>query len=428
MVWPVAVVAIAAVAPASDAGPADVERGSVGANLRISGLAASAAEAEAAIAYNPDDDQFLVVWRDTRNQETTGWDIYGQRLSSSGTRLGGNFRISGAGASVDEWHPDVAYNPASGQYFVVWQDNRDLGDRGFEVYLQRVSRNGARVGGNVRLSGPTATDSEQSPAVAVSDSGGVLVVWMDGRKLSLRGNDIYGQRVTRNGGRLGPNFRISDTEATGDESQPDVAFSSASGVYLVVWQDSRDLSTRGHDVYARRVTVGGARLGPEVRVSGALALKYERYPAVACSLGGPCLIVWHDDRSHDPDGWEVFGQRMSAAATRLGANLRITGGAATGDDMSPSVAFEATSGRFLVVWHSARDFDARGWDVYSQWLSTGGLRVGASSRVSGGAATADETSTAVACRETPGLCLAAWGDWRNADITAPDIYGQRLAP
>lgn len=419
---------IAMAAPGLGSDSAAGERGSIGGNFRISGLAATAAESDAAIAYNPDDDEFLVVWRDFRNVSTRGADIYGQRVSGSGARLGANILISGAAATGHEWFPDVAYSSRSGQYFVVWQDNRDVGTRDWDVYLQRISRTGARFGGNSRISGPAATAGDQVPTLAATPDGGLLVVWMDARNLGLRSYDVYGQLLSAGGARSGGNFRISGGAADGADSWPDVAFNASTGEYLVAWQDSRDLPTRGQDVYGQRVSRLGVRLGGNVRLSAAPAIGDEEYPAVGCAASGTCLVLWEDSRNEATRGSDVYGQRVSAAGARLGPNVRISGGAATGDDRFPDAAYEPTTGRFLVLWRTDRDLATRGWDVFSQWVSTSGTRLGANARVSGGAATEDDYSPVAACRSTAGRCLAAWSDGRNSGTTAPDIYGQRLAP
>ena len=69
--------------------------------------------------------QYLVVWVDDRKSATPSFDIYGQRVSASGSRLGPDFRVSGRNATSDERDPAVAYNPDAGEYLVVWGDGRN---------------------------------------------------------------------------------------------------------------------------------------------------------------------------------------------------------------------------------------------------------------------------------------------------------------
>jgi hypothetical protein len=207
-----------------------------------------------AVAFNPVAGQFLVAWRDGRDMATRGADIYGRRVGAEGTPLGGDFRISGAMATSDEHSPAVAYNPVANQHLVVWHDERNEATRGADIYGRRVATNGARVGGDFRISGKNATNWESAAAVAYdSAADSYLVAWQDGRNGDARGTDIYGRRVAANGELLGGDFRISGKNATSEEYSPAVAYNPVSGQHLAVWQDWRNLATRGRDIYGRRV-------------------------------------------------------------------------------------------------------------------------------------------------------------------------------
>ena len=56
------------------------------------------------------------------------------------------------------------------------------------------------------------------------------------------------------GARIGGDFRISGPNATSNDADPAVAWNQTANQYLVVWQDGRNHSTRGCDIYGRRVT------------------------------------------------------------------------------------------------------------------------------------------------------------------------------
>ncbi len=67
------------------------------------------------IAYNPDDDEYLVVWQDYRN--SADWNIYGQRVAADGSLLGTNLAINTT-ATTHQTTPHVAYG--ANEYLVVW--------------------------------------------------------------------------------------------------------------------------------------------------------------------------------------------------------------------------------------------------------------------------------------------------------------------
>ena len=69
--------------------------------------------------------QYLIVWEDGRNQDSRGTDIYGQWLSPDGVPLGVNFALSTDGHN--QYWPALTFDPHTGDYFAVWEDERDGG-------------------------------------------------------------------------------------------------------------------------------------------------------------------------------------------------------------------------------------------------------------------------------------------------------------
>ena len=99
--------------------------------------------------------RYLVVWSDDRTKATRGADIYGQILHKEGWLIGGNFRISGAHATGEEYSPAVGADPGGTGFLVAWSDGRVSG--GTAIFTQRVKATGKVPGGNVRASGADAS-------------------------------------------------------------------------------------------------------------------------------------------------------------------------------------------------------------------------------------------------------------------------------
>lgn len=158
-----------------------------------------------AIAYNAQDDQYLVVWEGT-DMGVGVWQIYGRGLGSDGSLLGTDrFLLSHAGVGpnglYDAYNPAVAYDQRNNEYLVVWEDD-EMGVGEFEVWGQRVAgANGASIGIDTRLSvmGPegAANHDAQTPAVAYSSESNnqYLVVW-SGDDSTDGEFEIWGQRFT----------------------------------------------------------------------------------------------------------------------------------------------------------------------------------------------------------------------------------------
>jgi|GEM_PF-1660098 len=190
-----------------------------------------------AVAYNSQDNKYLVVWEDDRHGN---WDIYGQLLSAAGEPLGGNFPI--IDIDTGQRFPALAYNDQDNLYLVVWQDNR-YGN--WNIYGRRVFSDGTK-GSDFRIS--LSAGTEQIPAVAYnSQDNECLVVWQDKRN---GGEDIYGQRVGSNDSLLGSECPISI--AANDQESPSVAYNSQNNEYMVAWQDERN-GEDNDDIYGQRV-------------------------------------------------------------------------------------------------------------------------------------------------------------------------------
>jgi hypothetical protein len=120
-----------------------------------------------AVAYDPVNRQFLVVWADTRGAAGLEYDIWGQFVKSDGTLNGGNFRISSQPGI--ERAPALAYHPVTREFLVLWNAGQPIQ----KVYGQRVSMAGTLVGTVI----PVATAAQEETAgVTVNPDTGHYVV------------------------------------------------------------------------------------------------------------------------------------------------------------------------------------------------------------------------------------------------------------
>ena len=419
---------VPALAGATTGAAPEVRAGVLGDDFRISDRLGAAGEWLGDVVWDGSAGQYLVVWGDDRSASTRGEDVLGQRVLADGSQVGGNFRISSPDATSNEGAPAVAWN-GSDEYLVVWSDMRNQAARGYDIYGQRVSASGARVGAEVRISGGGAVADDQWPAVAWNPAvNQYLVVWEDHRRSSTRGADVYGQRVSDDGLLVGGNLRISGAGATTDELTPAIATNGTANQYLVVWADGRNASTREDDIYGQRVSGAGARLGGNFRISGAAAAKADVDPAVAWSQrSNEYLVVWSDRRNYPTRGWDIYGRRVAADGARIGADFRVSGLLATADDKAPDLAWNRVSNQFVVVWYDARSWVGRSTDIYGRAVSASGTPAGDDFRICGPAATSYEVSPGVAWSTSANQGLAVWADGRSQATRGPDIYGRRLS-
>ena len=419
-----------------------------------------------AVAYNPADNEFLVVWRGI--DDGLGFDsepeIFGQRLhADTGLQTGANdFRISDAGPPGSPVNgasePDVVFNTSEQQYLVVWTANEGLGglnNNEHEVYGQRLTSTGGAVGSNdFRISqmGPDGNGFYRvwSTAVAYNSiSNEYLVVWSgDDNTPPLADNEeeIFGQRLSAAGGAVGADdFRITDMGPDGDPDlgafNPAVAHNPGNNEYLVVWEGD-DIVDDEFEVFGQRLATAGDQLGGDFRISdmgpdGDVTYGAAR-PGVAYDGGsGGYVVVWPGDEQTAPGVHEseVFGQRLGSTGGAFGANdFRISDMGPEGDTaFGPGGAAVAAGGSHLVVWYgddnSAPLVDNE-YEIFGQLLGdAGGMPVGDDT-----VGLVDVSQGMWHLRGSSGAITSFWygnpgdlpiaGDWDGDGVATPGLYRQ----
>ena len=268
-----------------------------------------------AVAYCSGRNQYLVVWDDRRHVGMTN-DIYGQLVSQNGSLIGNAFPVSMDPGN--ETNPAIAYNPAQDEFLVVWEALPQAASTSWDVYGQRVRCDGQLRGGQFPVS--NATNVQVRPAVAYNAASDTyLAAWADGRNQTVAlDHDIYGQLIRSSvssaaGNLLGNDFPIS-TAKNDQNGRVSVAASEAHG-FLVTFGDERT-SKFTRDVYAQRVDTSGKLQGGNFPVSNAAGT--QQWSALAYSSGDTSyLVAWSDSRTHMKTLNDIFGQHVAANGALL---------------------------------------------------------------------------------------------------------------
>jgi hypothetical protein len=446
--------------------------GEIGPNdLRISTMGPDGDTAyyalDPAVAYNEAAGEFLVVWAADDEAAPLGddeFEIYGQRVAEAdGTLLGARVRISVTGPDGDPAYyardPDVAFNPTTGEYLVVWAAGggaEGLAAGELEIYGQRLDAAGSLLGAAIRISdmgpdGDPAYDALNPAAAYNPATAEVLVVWQ-GDDTADNAVEIYGQRLAGDGSELGTNdARLSDmgaddagTSCRGQE--PAVTCGPASGECLVVWEGSDDtppLVPGEFEVFGQRLAADGSEIGDnDARLSD---MGPDGDPAYGADHPGVAygprrdeyLAVWAGDDDRDFGGGplaegelEVYGQRLAAGGSEVGENdFRVS---QVGPDGDPAYkAFGAAvlraGGSWFVVWRADGDTPLVDdeMEIWGQELHGTGVPHGGAVRLSdmgpdGDAAYgADRPAVAVASESRTALTV-----WQGDDDAAPLVEGE----
>lgn len=184
-----------------------------------------------AIVYNDFSGRFFVVWAD-RRLGSGAVDIYGRFITNDGVLWGSELLI--CSAPNDQWTPAVTVNEQSGELLVVWQDERNALQT-YNIYGQRLSSSGALLGANFPVAS-TQSNRQASPRLAFGDDV-YLVMWEDMRLSGQETNDVYGRWFDTIGSAIGGDFSVSLNP--GNQGRPVPAFNPVSSQFLVVWGDDR---------------------------------------------------------------------------------------------------------------------------------------------------------------------------------------------
>jgi hypothetical protein len=249
-----------------------------------------------AVAYHPWDNLgYLVVYQ---KEVAIGpsHDIYGRLVNSDGSLPGYTFAI--ANTAFDEAMPSVA----GGSLYLVAYQRKDLetGDGSYNIYSRGVSKLGS-------LSSTVAVETweydQLYPEVAFNTNlDEFLVVWEDHHWGWGEDWDIYGRQHAGNGSTTGGRIGIS-YDGSNHRRFPDVAYNPYASEYLVVFE--YEYSRTDHDVYLTRVDEGGALISGDIHIS---ASGYqELQPAIGSSPDQHYLVTWEDSRDSATQGYNIYG-------------------------------------------------------------------------------------------------------------------------
>lgn len=242
-----------------------------------------------------------------------------------------------------------------------------------DVYFQRLSATGEKLGGEVQANQFTAFN-QRDASVAALAGGGFVVVWISERQRSSTFDslppgaaaspsiigassvDVYARLYDAAGNPQTEEFLVN-TEPRSC-SGPSVA-PGANGGFTVAWSERSGVRTNGLDIFIRAFASNGAAASGAVRAN-TFTYGDQFAPSVA-AVGGQQLVVWS---SMGQDGsWEgVFAQAFSGAVP-VGDEFRVNVSTPFGQ-MQPQVAGDAV-GRAMFLW-SGYTTGGSGFDVFGR--------------------------------------------------------------
>jgi hypothetical protein len=328
----------------------------------ISAVPDPAVERAPAIAYNSQDQEFLVVWENDRPSANN--DIYAQRVSIDGRLLSWFYVADGT-------DPDVAYNPKHNDYLVVY--SKPVGGD-TDIYARRVDYSGPLYPEFI-VSNMLDRD-ELRPRLDYNthpSHDSFLVVWYE---IDFSGMSTWvyvrGQLVTgvEGAGMVGGNLLMTDHNIAVDQvnyhSVPDVAYNLNHNEFLVVYVKDPSLAggTGAEDIYGRRMTADGVILTENAIDSSGEKQDYPSVAAYRLNMTNPYVVVF-EDYWNDSAG-DIRGYLLNVDGTPV--NLIHIATSAGLIENKPHIASSEALGGYTVLWAEYNSgFGA--WDAHARRLS-----------------------------------------------------------
>ena len=298
------------------------------------------------IAYNSQDDEYLVVFEWPDSGSGIGRDLVSIRVDASGQAALSPNGVAVSTAYTDT-RPAVAYNPTNNTYLVVWE--RSPGNGGKDICRAVLNASGTISGTEYIVAGWDGNQLFPDVAYSAVDDR-YLVVWEDYYAYWTYEPNIYGAVLDEAGASVA--FENVTGDVLGDQTLPSVAANTVSGSWLVTWQDSRNSGTTENDIYGQQMSVSGSTLspsGPQVAI-GTLS-----------GWAGAPDVVWGQPSSGDDAFLTVWAEDSVLYGQRVAADSTLTGDPTTISDYEsaksvPAVAFDTVESEWWVVWADNRDY------------------------------------------------------------------------
>ena len=254
----------------------------------------------------------------------------------------------------------------------------------------------------------SGTGNTGTPSVATDSAGNFIVAWVTAAGTSQPPSSVRVRLFDAGGAPRGGDIVIA-THGTAIAYDTSVARQAGEG-FVVVWDA---FTTDGvGEIFGRRLSAEGTPLGAPFRVNSSTAPPSQPGPLVAAEAHGDFVVVW--PTAGPPRTSRILARRFAADGSPRGGDFEIHPGG-TGAQQYPALAGDA-DGNFIVTWTDGRV------RVLGQRFSPAGTPVGAEFQVDTGASWSLAPWSAVALQSNGDFVVA----WRNNGIDPPPLLARRF--
>jgi len=234
-------------------------------------------------------------------------NYYFARSTDGGSSFGTPYKVNDADPVTGKMEDfaDLQVD-ASGNIYAVWNDGRRTGG-GIDIYFAKSTDDGVCFGTNVPVNDLTAANADGlqfGPALAVSPSGDIYVVWREEVSGEKR---IYFGKSTDGGATFGSAVEVSAEDGSLNKT-PSIAVTSTGEIYVAYPSFKNGIE----GIYITKSEDGGQTFVSSVPVvdftSGAAA----SMPSIVLDGSDKVFATWTDNRSGDKDVYFAKGEVVTA--------------------------------------------------------------------------------------------------------------------
>lgn len=249
----------------------------------------------------------IICWEDYRNglSNNSSFDLYAQRIGTDGSYIWQLNGVAVCTAPNYQKNHSIECNGTQ-DIFITWEDCRNNPDNSQNgIYAQLINSSGAIQWGNFGKGIINLFDSKQTlPQMALDAYGNIVVTWQDGRNYTNTGYDIYAQCIKRDGSFLWANNGIEIAAIPGNQENPMIVSDNVGGT-IIAWVDDVEGVV---DLYAQRINNNGSILWALGGYAVSSALKTQYQPTLISDYESGAIVAWTDTR-FDNNG-DFYCQRI----------------------------------------------------------------------------------------------------------------------
>jgi len=356
----------------------------------------------------------IVVWVDDRN---SNYDIYAQRIDSSGNILWGSDGVEICTLPLDQEDPQII-SDESGGAIIMWEFKQGAaGETG--LYAQRINSTGQpmwEINGVPIATSPSPNPTQLRPKIIDDGSGGAVIVWTD---FSEPNDNIFAQRINSSGMILWPQNGLPIVTSSFGKRFNNL-IGVGNGEFVLCWVTNIDILFNDWDLRAQKIDTTGNLLWNSEGILICSSNVSISPSAIAYDNQNSVIIGWEDLR-HIPTSnpSTIYCQKLSLDGyIQWQQNGRPVSNYQGNQALVKLIC--DSNGNTVACWLDARTNPV--WDIYAQKFDGSGIILW---ELEG-----REVSIANSYKSHKNLAITkyedyivTWWDERNTD---PDIYAQSL--